>query len=168
MTAIGFHASDDGALALQPLGRRGNEGLFARVARRVFGGSSGNLVWYQLPGGDGPATATLNVGAVPSTDVYSPVDGTIVAITKYVLNGEAHGVQIDIRPTAAPAVIVSITHLRPDPSLTVGTAVAAGTNRLGTLLDFSAVEQQALSRYTQDAGNHVALQVRPGAALALS
>jgi hypothetical protein len=167
VTAIGYHASDDGALALDPLGRRGNEGVLARVARSVFGGASGSLVWYQLPGGDGPATATLNVGAAPDTDVYSPVDGTIVAITDYILNRQKHGVRIDIRPTSAPAVIVSVMRLRPDPSLTVGTGVAAGSNRLGTLLDFSRVEAQALARYTQDAGNHMALQVRPSAALTL-
>jgi hypothetical protein len=167
VTAIGFHASDDGALALEPLGRRGNEGLFARLIRRVFGGASGNLVWYQLAGGDGPATATLNVGAAPDTDVYSPVDGTIVAISDYVLSGQAHGVRIDVRPDAAPAVIVSITHVRPDPALTVGRAVAAGSTRLGMLLDFSRIERQALARYTQDAGNHVSLQVRPSATMTL-
>ena len=167
VTAIGYHASSDGALELEPLGRRGNDGLFSRLARRVFGGGEGTLVWYQLAGGDGPATSTLDVGAAPGTDVYSPVDGMVVGITEYVINGRKHGVRIDIRPTSAPSVVVSLTHLRPDPALTIGKSVAAGSSRLGTLLDFSRVERQALARYTQDAGNHVAIEVHPAATLAL-
>jgi len=43
--------------------------------------------------------------------------------------------------------------------------LAAGTSKLGTLLDFSHAEEQALARYTQDAGNHVEIEVRPAAAL---
>jgi len=48
----------------------------------------------------------------------------------------------------------------------VGSSVASGTSKLGVLLDFSRVEEQALARYTQDAGNHVEIEVRPTAALA--
>jgi hypothetical protein len=65
-------------------------------------------------------------------------------------------------------VLVSLTRLRPDPALSVGSPVAAATSRLGTVIDFSGVEHQALARYTQDAGNHVSLQVRPAATLFLS
>jgi hypothetical protein len=99
--------------------------------------------------------------------VYSPVDGTIAGITDYVINGGRRGVRIDIRPLAAPALVVSITRLRPDPALTVGSSVAAGSNRLGTVLDLSAYERQALARYTRDAGNHVTVQVYSAAALSL-
>jgi hypothetical protein len=35
------------------------------------------------------------------------------------------------------------------------------------VIDFSKVEQQALARYTQDAGNHVAIEVHPAATLAI-
>jgi len=52
-----------------------------------------------------------------------------------------------------------VTHVKPDPSLTVGSSVAAGTSKLGILLDFSKVEEQALARFTQDAGNHVEIEV---------
>jgi len=45
------------------------------------------------------------------------------------------GKRIDIRPLAAPALIVSITRLEADPALTVGSSVAAGRNRLGEVLD---------------------------------
>ena len=167
VSALGYHRGGDGALGLRPLGRRGNQGLLARLVERVFGASDSPLVWYQLPGGTGPATSALDVGAAPGTDVYSPVDGTIAGITDYVINGVRHGVRIDIRPLAAPALIVSVTRLRPDSSLTVGASVAAGSNRLGTVLDLSRLERQALARYTQDAGNHMTVQVFPAAALSL-
>ena len=60
---------------------------------------------------------------------------------------------------------LSITHAKPDPTLTVGSSIAAGTSKLGVLLDFSHVEEQALARYTQDAGNHAEIEIRPAAAL---
>ena len=46
--------------------------------------------------------------------------------------------------------------------------MAAGASKLGSLLDFSAVEEQALARYTNDAGNHVVVEVHPAATLQLS
>jgi hypothetical protein len=107
------------------------------------------------------------VGAAPGTDVYAPVDGTIAGITDFVLNGDTRGKRIDIRPLSAPALIVSVTRLRADPVLTVGAPVTAGSTRLGAVLDLSGLERQALARFTQDAGNHMTLQVLPAAALTL-
>ena len=79
VTAIGYHAAADGALALDPVGTRRTRASSRRVVRSLFGGGgSGSLRWYQLDGGTGPATAALDVGAPPGTDVYSPVDGTVV------------------------------------------------------------------------------------------
>ena len=161
VTAIGYHSVDDGALALHPLGRRGNQGMVARLVERVFGAPDSSIVWYQLAGNE---TSALDVGAAPGTDVYSPVDGTIVGITDYVLNGQTRGVRIDIRPLTAPALLVSVTRLRADPALTVGSSVAAGSTRLGMVLDLAHVERQALARFTQDAGNHVTLQTYSAAA----
>ncbi len=167
VTAIGYHAAGGGALALEPIGRQANEGLFARVARKLFGGEEHGLAYYQLGGDEGPATAALDVGAAPGTDVYSPVDGTIVGITPYRLRDQTFGARIDVQPTAAPALVVRLTHLRPDPALTVGSSVAASISKIGTIIDFSQVERQALARYTQDAGNHVSAEVHPAATLAI-
>jgi hypothetical protein len=168
LTAIGYSAAGNGDLALSPLGRQGNAGLLDRLKHRIFGGGHGSLVWYQLSGGGpGPATGRLSVGASPGTDVYAPVDGTVVGITPYVLNEHDYGVRIDLQPTNAPSLVVSLTHLRADPAVTVGYAVAAGTTKLGTILDFSRVERQMLARHTQDAGNHVTVEVRPAATLTL-
>jgi hypothetical protein len=102
----------------------------------------------------------LNVGAAPNTAVYSPVDGTVVGLRDYILDGQSYGSVIDIQPSDEPSVVVSVTHLRVDPSLTVGAPVASRTSKLGTIVDFSPVERLALARYTQDAGNHVAISVR--------
>jgi hypothetical protein len=166
VTAIGYHAAGRGALALEPVGRQANEGLLARVARKLFGGGAHGLTYYELGGDEGPSTAALDVGAAVGTDVYSPVDGTIVGITPYMLRGEEYGARIDVQPTAAPALVVRVTHLRPDPALTVGSSVAASISKIGTIIDFSDVERQALARYTQDAGNHASFEVHPAASLA--
>ena len=167
VTAVGYHGAGDGALPLQPVGRLGNPGLLGRLAERVLGRERGTPVYYQLSGGEGPATSALDVGAAPGTDVFSPVYGIVVGITDFVLNGKRYGVRLDLHPARAPSLVVSLTRLRLDPALTVGSSVIAGRSKVGTLLDLSRVERQALARYTQDAGNHVSVEVRPAAALAL-
>jgi len=167
VTAIGYHGAGDGALALEPIGRQGNEGLFRRLARRIFGGGDSDLVWYQINRGAGAATSGLDVGAAPGTDVYAPVHGTIVGITPYIIGGRQFGSRIDIQPTTAPSVVLSLTHARARPGLSVGAEVTAATTKIGTLLDLSGVERQALARFTNDAGNHVGVEVHPSATLAL-
>jgi hypothetical protein len=164
VTAIGYHASPD-TIAQSPEGRQANEGLFARLYHRIVGdGGSGQLEYYRISGGEGPSTGALDVGAAPRVDVFSPVAGTIVAISNYIVNGKRYGVRLDIRPNDDPTLIVSITHLKLDPAWEVGAVVVSGRSRLGTVVDLSRVEKQALARYTQDEGNHVTIEVRSGAA----
>jgi hypothetical protein len=165
VTAVGYHATSGGALALSPVGRQANAGLLARLARRLLGTGGSGLAYYLLGGTGGPATAALNVGGLPGTDVYAPVDGTVVGITDYVISGRKRGARVDIQPSGAASIVVSLTHLRPDPALTVGSTVSAASSKVGTLLDFADVEGQALARYTNDAGNHVAIEVHPAATL---
>ena len=164
VTAIGYHSSGDGALGLTPLGRQGNEGALARLAHKIFGGGHGAFVYYQLSGGE---TAVLDVGAAPGTEVYAPVDGTVLGISDFILNGQPYGSQIDIQPTAAPSLVVSLTRLAADPGLTVGSALAASSTKVGRVLDLSPVENQALARYTQDAGNHVSIELHGSPTLTL-
>ena len=163
VTAIGYHHAGDGSMQLQPVGRQGNAGLFARIWHKLAGSGDTRLVWYQLRGDRGPGTSALSVGAAPGTDVYAPVDGTVVGISEFVLSNRTYGARIDIRPTIAPGVVVSLTRLRADPALTVGSTVAAAKTKVGVVLDLSSAEKQALARYTHDKGNNVSLSVRPAA-----
>jgi hypothetical protein len=164
VTAIGFHGTDeeDGALVLKPVGPQVNEGLLARLWRRITGATRSGLAWYQLSGGP---LRTLDVGAVAETDVYAPIDGTVVAIRDQVISGSTVGSEIELRPSSAPSLVVSIENVRPDPVLSVGANVAAGSSKLGTVADISRYERQALDRYGADGGNNVAIQVYPSASL---
>jgi hypothetical protein len=163
LTAIGYHSAGAGALSLQPVGHQANEGLVQRVVHGIFGGGGGAPKWYQLAGG---GTSALDVGAPIGSDVYSPVDGTVVAIRPFVVEGKAYGSEIDIQPQNAPSVVVGLTQLVADPALSVGTPVVSGATKLGRVADLARIEQQALARYTNDAGNHVTVELRAAPVLA--
>ena len=162
-----IQGGSEGSLALSPVGTQANEGLLKRVLHSVVGGSSGRPRWYQLPGGLGPGSSSIDVGAPAGTDVYAPVDGTIVAIDDVVLNDRVYGSQIDIQPTGAPSLVVSVSHVRVDPSLVVGSSVTAAGSKLGSVVDFTPAEHQALAQYTNDSGNHVEIEVHPSATLSV-
>jgi len=98
LTTIGYFGAEDGALALSPVGHQANEGLLRRLFHKVLGGGGGWPRWYVLPGGHGESLSAMDVGAATGTDVYSPVDGTVVGIGKVILNGKAYGKRIDIQP----------------------------------------------------------------------
>jgi hypothetical protein len=164
-SVIGYHSSADDAIDLKPLGHQGNEGTLQSVFHKLFGGGGGHPTWYKLDGG---ATTALDVGGAPGTSVYSPVDGTIVGLTPYIVAGRRFGSRIDIQPQSAPSLIVSVTQVRPDPSLKVGFNVVSGATRIGAVADLAKVERQALARYTNDAGNHVSIELRPAAMLVLN
>jgi hypothetical protein len=168
VTAIGYQGGSDGALALAPLGTQVNQGLLQRVVHKLFGGSTGRPRWYQLPGGEGPGSSAIDVGAAPGTDVYSPVDGIVVAMNDVILNGRTYGSRIDIQPSVAPSLVVTISHVRVDPSLAVGSPVTSAGSKLGSVVDFSHAEDQALSRYTNDPGNHVVVEIHPAATLSIN
>ncbi|MBA3716926.1 MAG: hypothetical protein H0W87_01690 [Actinobacteria bacterium] len=167
LTAIGVYGTGDAALPLRPLGTRGNQGFITRTFHRIFGGGTGHGPRYYSMGGPSPSNTTLDVGAAAGTDVYAPVDGTVVGVTPFVINGRTIGAQIDIQPLSDPAEVVSITQLRPDPALSVGDSVASATSRIGTVADLAGIEQQELARFTQDAGNHVTIAVYPAATLSI-
>jgi len=165
VTAVGFHGSDEGPLVLHPVGPQANEGLVARLWRRITGSSKRGLAWYQLESGD---LRTLDVGAVAGTDVYSPVDGTVVAIRDHVVSGKVVGAEIELRPTSAPSLVVLLQNVRPDRALTVGANVAAGSSKLGRVTDIRRFERQALARHAADGGNNVSIQVYTSATLSLT
>jgi hypothetical protein len=164
ITAVGFHGAENGALVLQPVGPQGNEGLLARLWRRIRGTAPEGRAWYQLEGGD---LRTLDVGAVAGTDVYSPVDGTVVAIRDHIVAGRDVGAEIEVRPTAAPSLVVAIENVKPDRAVTVGANVAAGSSKLGRVADIRRHERQSLARFAPDGGNNVSIQVHHSASLGI-
>lgn len=158
VTGIGYHAGTGGALDLKPAGRQANEGLLARLWRRVTGTGGDGPVWYQL---GGPGTGTVVVGAAPGTDVYAPVNGTVIGIGDHVIGGHKVGSRIDIRPTLAPALVLTVNNVRPDPVLSVGSMVERSSSKIGTAVDVAAAERQALAAHARNEGNNVALSVFP-------
>ena len=166
VTAIGYHGAGAGTLALEPVGRQANAGMLERLLQRLSGESGSKVSYYLVGGGAGPETSGLDVGAPLDTDVYAPVDGTVITVSDNVVNGAKYGVRMDIQPSGSPGVVVSISNLRPDPALTVGSTVSAAKTKIGRVIDLSAVERAALARYTQDKGHHVHIHVRPAASLA--
>lgn len=165
VTAIGYHASV-GTLSLEPIGRQANAGLIARLIRSVFGGGSGTLSYVSVGGGQGSELGALEVGAPWGTDVYAPVDGTVIAVADQVIDGRIVASRIEIQPNASPGVVVTLTNLELDPALTVGSSVSAPRSRIGRVADLSTVQESALARYTQDSGQHLQIEVRPAMSLA--
>lgn len=166
VTALGYHASGTSALPLQPVGSQANAGIVGRIVNRLFGQGGSGIRYYLLDGGVGPQTGGLDIGAPVDTDVYAPVDGSVLAISDQIVNGKAYGIRIDIQPAGNPGVVVSLTNMTADPALTVGSTVASGRTKIGRVIDLSAVEQAGLARYTQDNGQHVHLEVHPASTLA--
>ncbi len=164
VTAIGYSSASD-ALALTPSGHQANEGVLSRIVHGIFGGGGGNPRWYQLGGG---GTNALDVGASSGTEVYAPVDGIVAAIRPFILMGKQYGSEIDIQPQSAPSLVVAVSQLTADPSLTVGSAVVSGATKIGTVVDLASVEQQALAKYTNDGGNHVTIEVRAAPVVSVS
>jgi hypothetical protein len=91
----------------------------------------------------------------------------VVAIDPVVIDGARLGSTIEIQPTGAPSLVVDVSHVRVDPALLVGSPVTAAGTRLGSIVDFSHAERQALAHYTNDAGNHVVVEVHPSASLSV-
>ncbi len=167
VTAIGYQGGSDGSLSLSPLGTQANQGALKRLLHSIVGGSSTKPRWYQLGGGQGPGSSAVDVGAPAGTDVYSPVDGSVLAIENVVIDGRTYGSRIDIQPAGAPSLVVSVTHVRADPALKIGSSVSSGGTKLGSIVDFTHAEHQELARFTNDSGNHVAVEVHPSASLGL-
>ena len=166
ITAIDYHAvADANVLDLTPSGKLLNAGLLQSLEQQVVGTDSAAPRYYVTDA----STASVDVGARAGTQVYSPVDGTVVGISPYVINGAAWGVVLSIAPAADPSVVVRITNLQPVATLQVGDAVTATQTPtlLGTVADLSPVLKMDLARYTSDAGNHVHIEVRPAVVLGI-
>jgi murein DD-endopeptidase MepM/ murein hydrolase activator NlpD len=165
VTAIGYHASGPTALPLEPVGSQANAGAVGSLVQRLVGDDGSGLRYYLLEGGTGPQTGGLDVGAPTDTDVYAPVDGTVIAISDRIINGRAYGKRIEIQPAGNPGVVVALVNLELDPALTVGKTVVAARTRLGQVIDLTSVEGAGLARYTQDNGQHLHMELHAAVSL---
>ena len=152
MTAVGYHAVGDGALALDPVGTQANAGVFTRLLRRLFGEDKGRHPLlpdgWQRRGRDRRPRhrRTARNGRLRACRRHR--DRHLAAMVA----GEQHGVRIDIQPSGSPGLVVSLQNLEPDPALSVGSTVAAARTKIGALIDLSEVETSALAEFTQDRG----------------
>src|SRR5262249_12524310 len=89
-TAIAYHGADASAMALTPRGSQKNQGLLRRLFRKLGGGARGEVRYYRIAGGEGPDTGELDIGAATGTDVFSPVDGTVIGVSPYVINRKTY------------------------------------------------------------------------------
>jgi hypothetical protein len=166
ITGIGFGPRREaGVIELEPSGTRANTSFIRRAMQRFLSTApAGDLTWYQLADG---TTAMVVVGALPDTEVYAPIDGTIEAITPYELDGEARGVLIQIQPTGDSQTTVVLRNIEVDADLQVGTSVTPSVTRLGTVRDMVGAIAAPLADFTHDSGSGVdmyALRVDGGAA----
>ena len=96
ITAIVYHGvGTSHVVPLVPLGTQRNAGILSTIAKMLTGtpDGGGGPSYYVDDAGQGASTGSVDVGAVAGTDVYSPVDGKVVSIRPYVIDGQ--------RPTAA-------------------------------------------------------------------
>ena len=135
-----------------------------RVIHGVFGGGGGSPRWYQLGGG---GTSALDVGAPVGSDVYSPVDGTVVAIRPFVVEGKAYGSEIDIQPQTAPSLVVAVYAARRRPGADGRHAGRQRRDEARPAWPTSPPSSGRRWRATRTTpGNHVTVEVRTAPALA--
>jgi hypothetical protein len=154
ITGIGFGPRrEPEAIELEPSGTRANTSWLRDVTQRFLATTpASDLRWYQLDDG---APSMVVVGALPGTEVYAPIDGTVEAITPYELDGAMRGALIQIQPTGDAQTIIVLRNLDADPDLEVGTTVAQAVTRLGTVRDMEGAIAAPLAAYTHDTGSGI-------------
>jgi murein DD-endopeptidase MepM/ murein hydrolase activator NlpD len=168
-TAIGYHAVDNAdAVAFVPNGDLVSGGGISQRLADIFAGGGGVRYYLMqgVAGGASPATAGLDVGAVPGSPVVSPADGKVVAVKPYSILGRFPDTEVDIQLAADPSLLLLMTHLT-RVRVQLGDDVTGGETVLGAVRGFPTALEQTLSTYTSDAGDHVqltVLRVTPGLA----
>lgn len=160
-TAIAYHGVENSnAVALSPHGSLQSGGSLITRLADVFR-SGGGVRYYLMGAGAGsasPATAGLDVGAVPGSSIVSPLDGQVTAVKTYSLLGRYTDEEIDIRFASNPGLLLVVTHVT-DVAVSIGDEVQAGVTQLGCVRAFPTQVVQNLKQFTSDAGDHVQLMV---------
>jgi hypothetical protein len=159
ITGIGLSSrNESGTVELQPTGRRANLSWGRRLVERFLSTEpAGDLQWYRLSSG---TPSIISVGAVPGTDAYAPIDGTVIAITDYVVAGTTAGVVIQLQPLGDAQTVVIIRNIDAAADLAVGKTVSEGATLLGTVRDMDGLVDAPLAAYTHDSGTALEMYVR--------
>ena len=157
-TAVAYHPVENtNTVPFSPAGERLGGGSLGQKLADIFAGGG---VQYYLMDGNGSdrssSTSGLDVGAVPGSQVVSPVSGKVAGIKSYSILGRYDDVEVDIRLASDPSLLLLVTHVGRLKAET-GQVVTRGETVLGSVRGFPAGLDQALSRYTSDAGDHVQL-----------
>ena len=107
-----------------------------------------------------PMDTSIDVGAPAGTIVRSPVTGTVVLVTDYMLYDEIPDIRIHIQPDGAPDMDCVLIHTQ-DPLVSAGDRVEAGITEISHVRDIQKdlIDVQ-LSFFTPEGvgGNHTHVQ----------
>ena len=161
ITAIVYHQMEGGdTLDLTPSGNLLDAGIIDRIERQIIGSTATGPDYFIASG----STASVDVGAGAGTQVYSPVNGTIVGITPHDPERRRAGAR-SCRSSRSPTPAWSSSSRTSSstPRCSIGQQVTASQEPtlLGTVADLSKVLKMELARYTADAGNHAHIELRP-------
>ena len=155
ITGLGYHPEGESLIEMSPRG----ENLSANVFMGLLdtGSTPEEIRYHLMPAASrmGSRTGALDVGAEAGTTVYSPVNGTVVAIRPDPVLQDGAKV-VEIKPVGAPELRVSVS-LVGDIDAEVGpkAPVTAGITALGSVADSAEVLRPQLAGYTSSSGNHV-------------
>jgi len=165
-TAIGYHPVDNAnTVPFSPQGELVSGGSLTEKLADVFKGG-GELKYYLMSSDASDrssSTSGLDVGAMPGSDVVSPIDGKVVSVRETEILGRYDDVEIGIQASDDPSVVITVSHVV-SPTVKPGDSVRKGETFLGQVRAFPSGLQQELSKYTSDAGDHVqlmAVRVQP-------
>lgn len=125
------------------------------VAADVWKGKAIKL-WRS--GRSGQPVTAVDCGALPGTDVYAPVDGTVVYIRTYKLYGKYNDYEVHISPKDLPEADCVVIHIT-DVAVAPGQTVEAGWTKIAKVRLLSKSTGLQLRDYTDDGGDHCHLQV---------
>ncbi|GAB4277260.1 MAG: hypothetical protein Kow0056_08560 [Coriobacteriia bacterium] len=178
VTVVAFHqAAGKRALHLEPLvpiadmeavAKRVNDGDFvtsAQLAEENGSASDASSIWdgeaLQLwrSGRTGPPDTAVDVGALPGTEVRSPVSGKVIAVRPYDLYGSVQDFEIHIQPDGWPEVDVVLIHVT-DVLVSEGETVVGGVTRIASVRALAReIGPLQISGYVADEGDHVHVQL---------
>ena len=144
-------------IELEPSGTRANTSWLRRTTQRFLSTTPpGDLQWYRLAEG---TPSMVTVGALPGTEVYAPIDGKVMTISDYEIDGEVRGVLVQLLPTGDSSTVVIVRNLDAAEELAVGHTVTQSVTLLGVVRDMEGSLETPLADYTHDSGSGIDMYV---------